>query len=223
MFKVEETGPEIQGNNVRFRIYLPSIEKEHDFSVKVYVINKRDQFDVKVPAKAYTLNPEPTSPADDTLWGEVAKSRWCSEFIPMEPGTYIYRFEISGPELGSGNKMRSLCFGDPCARETDIGIFSVFRIPAEKPSAWEDSTFKVPPLDEIILYELNVAEFGGTFTGVADRIPLLAQSGRQCHRAAAYQQYCRADAVGLHAELLFNSGRTFWRSGRITASRSGVP
>ena len=177
MFKVEETGPEIQGNNVRFRIYLPSIEKEHDFSVKVYVINKRDQFDVKVPAKAYTLNPEPTSPADDTLWGEVAKSRWCSEFIPMEPGTYIYRFEISGPELGSGNKVRSLYFGDPCARETDIGIFSVFRIPAEKPPAWEDSTFKVPPLNEIILYELNVAEFGDTFTGVANRIPYLLSLG----------------------------------------------
>lgn len=177
MFRVEETGPEIQGNNVRFRIYLPSIEKEKGFSVTVYVINKKDQFDVKVPANLYPLHPEPISPASDPLWGEISKNRWCSEFILMEPGTYIYRFEISGPDPGSGNKVRSLYFGDPCARETDIGIFSVFRIPAEKPPTWEDGAFKVPSLDEIILYELNVAEFGGTFTGVADRIPYLLSLG----------------------------------------------
>jgi maltooligosyltrehalose trehalohydrolase len=177
MFRVEETGPEIQGNNVRFRIYLPSIEKDRGFSLKVYVINKRGQFDVNVPADIYELAPEPANPASDAVWGMVAKSHWCSKFIPMEPGTYLYRFEISGPERGSGNKVRSLYFGDPCARETDAGVFSVFRIPAEAPPRWEDGAFKVPPIDEIILYELNVAEFGGTFAGVADRIPYLLSLG----------------------------------------------
>lgn len=177
MFKVEETGPKIEDNNVRFRIYLPSIDEDRGFSVKVYVINKIDQFDVNVPAKVYSLAPEPANPANDAEWGDVAKTRWCSGLISMDPGTYLYRFEISGPERESGDKVRSLYFGDPCARETDAGIFSVFRIPAETPPPWEDGTFKVPPLDEIILYELNVAEFGGTFAGVADRIPYLKSLG----------------------------------------------
>lgn len=148
MFKVDETDPEINGNNVRFRIYLPSIEKDKNFSVKVYVINKRDQFNINITAQDYPIAPEPISTVGDTLYGEIVKSRWCSDFIQMDPGTYIYRFEITGPELGSENTVRSLYFGDPCARETDTGIFSVFCIPAEKPPIWEDNTFKVPPLDE---------------------------------------------------------------------------
>lgn len=177
LFRVEETGPEIQGNNVRFRIHLPSIEKDLGFSLKVYVINKKFQFDVNVPANVYDLAPEPANPSGDDMWGQIAKSRWCSEFITMEPGTYLYRFEISGPLLGNGNMVRSLYFGDPCARETDAGVFSVFRIPADVPQQWDDGGFKVPPLDEIVLYELNVAEFGGTFEGVADRIPYLLSIG----------------------------------------------
>ncbi len=177
MFKAEETGPEIQGNNVRFRIYLPNVEVDRGFSVKVYVIDKIGQFDVKVKAEDHVLTPEPADPSGDALWGDIAKTRWCSDLIPMDPGTYLYRFEISGPDKKSGDKVRSLYFGDPCARETDAGIFSVFRISAETPPSWEDDAFKVPPLDEIVLYELNVAEFGGNFKGVADRIPYLESLG----------------------------------------------
>jgi len=177
MFKAEETGPEIQGDKVRFRIYLPNIEEDRGFSVKVYVINKIGQFDVNVKADVYDLEPEPVNPAGDDEWGEVAKTCWCSKRIRLSPGTYLYRFEISGPDRERGDKVRSLYFGDPCARETDAGIFSVFRIPAETSPPWEDGAFKVPPLDEIVLYELNVAEFGGNFVGVADRIPYLQSLG----------------------------------------------
>ncbi|WP_406661675.1 alpha-amylase family glycosyl hydrolase [Methanolobus sp. ZRKC3] len=177
MFKIEETGPQIQGNDVRFRIDLPGIEQEKGFSAKVYVINKRGQFDVNIAADVYELKPEIASPDEDELWGEIARNRWCSDLIQMESGTYLYRFEISGPEQGNGNKVRSLYFGDPCARETDAGVFSVFHVPVENPAPWEDGTFKLPPLDEVILYELNVAEFGGTFAGVAERIPYLLSLG----------------------------------------------
>ena len=73
--------------------------------------------------------------------------------------------------------MRSLYFGDPCARETDAGIFSVVRVPGYAPFAWSDDSYKTPPLDEVILYELNMAEFGGSFSGVTDRIPYLLSLG----------------------------------------------
>jgi maltooligosyltrehalose trehalohydrolase len=177
MFNVSETGPEIQGNQVRFRIYLPSIEKNHGFTVKVYVINIRDQFDANVPADVYDLNQKPQNPPDDNLWGKIAKTRWQSDLIMLSPGTYLYRFEITGPAHNGGKQVRSLYFGDPCARETDVGVFSVLHIPAAAPYAWNDRNFKVTSMDEIILYELNVAEFGRDFKGVADRIPYLLSLG----------------------------------------------
>ncbi len=177
MFTASESGPEIQGDKVRFRIHLPSVEQGRGFAVKVFVINKQGQLDVNVPADVYYLQPAPPSPAGVSLWGDIEKTRWQSDFITFSSGTYLYRFEISGPARDSAEQVRSLYFGDPCARETDMGIFSVFRIPVQTPPAWSDDTFTVPPLDEIILYELNVAEFGGDFKGVAERIPYLLSLG----------------------------------------------
>ena len=177
MFAASETGPEIQGNLARFRIYLPSIEKDQGFGVKVYVINKQGQFDVNVPADIFDLNQMPLDPSSDNLWGEIDKTRWQSNLHAFLPGTYLYRFEITGPARDGRQQVRSLYFGDPCARETDAGVFSVFQIPAAAPPVWNDGNFMVPPLDEIVLYELNVAEFGGSFKDVADRIPYLLSLG----------------------------------------------
>lgn len=173
MFNNEELGPEVNGNTVRFRIYLPSVEQDKGFSVKVYVIDKQGQFDVNVPATVYDLTPVILNAGDDTAWGDVPKTLWQTTQIPLPDGVYLYRFEITGPAKNSGDQVRSLYFGDPCARETDAGIFSVVRVPIANSFDWKDDTFRVPPLDELILYEMNVAEFGGTFAGVADRIPYL--------------------------------------------------
>ncbi len=177
MFNIDELGPDVKGNKVGFRIYLPSIEKSNGFSVKVYVINKQGQFDVNVPATTYELAPVTPKAGADPLWGELAKTQWRSAEITLADGIYLYRFEITGPARDSGNKVRSLYFGDPCARETDAGVFSVLRVPGEAPYPWDDDSYKLPPLDEVILYEMNVAEFGGTFAGVADRIPYLLSLG----------------------------------------------
>lgn len=176
MFRIEETGPKVRENDARFRILLPGIEESRGFSVKVYLIDKKDQFNVNIRPEIFSLAPESSNP-DDESWGEIAKNNWCSETIPLDPGTYLYRFEITGPERGTGNSVRSLYFGDPFARETDAGIFSVLRIPPETRPAWDDGAFKVPLMEELILYELNVAEFGETFEGVSDRIPYLLSLG----------------------------------------------
>ncbi len=176
MFLLSETGPEIQGNKVRFRILLPGIEPPA-FTVKVYIISKPGQFDVNIPALIHELQVDPILPGASGNWGDIPKNRWVSNFVTLPPGVYLYRFEISGPSPDEGNSVRSLYFGDPFARETDAGIFSVCRLPAPPQFAWNDINFQVPPLDEIILYELNVAEFGTTFGGVAERIPYLVSLG----------------------------------------------
>lgn len=177
MFNVSETGPDIQGSRVRLRIDLPGIEQHRGFAVKAYVITKQGQFDATVPAEVYHLDPLPPTTGVDNRWGDVARNRWQSDLITLSPGTYLYRFEITGPGRDGGQPTRSLFFGDPCARETDAGVFSVFHIPKAPSPAWNDDAFRLPPLEEIILYELNVAEFGGDFKGVADRIPYLLSLG----------------------------------------------
>ncbi len=177
MFSASETGPNVGEDGVRFRICLPGIEKNRGFTVKAYVIDRQGQFDANVPAEVHDLHPALPKTAAESLWGDIAKTTWLSDLVALPPGTYLYRFEIIGPAREGGQQARSLFFGDPCARETDAGIFSVFQIPARKPPAWNDDSFKVPPLDETILYELNVAEFGGTFAGVAARIPYLLSLG----------------------------------------------
>ncbi len=177
MFTLTETGPEIRGNKVRFRIYLPGIDPG-GFTVRVYMISKPGQFDVNIPANVHDLSMQPSGSPGQKLWGDVPKNLWMSEFITMPPGIYLYRFEITRQPPAPGEEVvRSMYFGDPFARETDAGIFSVFRIPASSSFAWHDAAFKVLPLEEIILYELNVAEFGSTFAGVAARIPYFTSLG----------------------------------------------
>jgi maltooligosyltrehalose trehalohydrolase len=177
MFNLEELGPAVNGNNVRFQISLPSIEKKKNFSVKVLVINKQEQFDVNVRANEYKLEPAPMAFGTENLWGDIVKTQWRSEKILLPDGIYLYRFEITGPSRDSSEQIRSLYFGDPCARETDAGVFSVVTIPSREPFNWSDDAYRVPALNDMILYELNVAEFGGTFDGIADRLPYLISLG----------------------------------------------
>ncbi len=175
MFNISETGPEIQGTRVRFRIYLPNIRKESGFSVRVYIIGKKGQFDVEVPAIKMPL--QPVNDQEDFEWGESPKSLWRSEWAELTAGIWLYRFRITGPSKEDGKTVGSLFFGDPCARETDAGVFSVFRIEDTGHIHWNDQQFVVPPTKDLILYEINVAEFSGSFYGVAGRIPYLKSLG----------------------------------------------
>jgi 1,4-alpha-glucan branching enzyme len=177
MFDSSETGPEITGNTVRFRVFLPSIDQNRGFAVKAYVIAKAGQFDANVPPTICDLTPAPTPAGVNPAWGDVNKTCWQSQPLSLNPGVYLYRFEITGPANGGTGQVRSLYFGDPCARETDTGVFSVLRMPANAPFQWTDTAFKVPTLDDVVMYEMNVAEFAGTFSGVAARIPYLCSLG----------------------------------------------
>jgi 1,4-alpha-glucan branching enzyme len=113
-----------------------------------------------------------------TSWGDVAKTRWQSDRITLSAGGLSLPLRNHRPRHATtGDQTRSLFFGDPCARETDAGVFSVFHVPRAASPAWTDGAFKLPPLEAVILYELNVAEFGGDFKGVADRIPYLRSLG----------------------------------------------
>src|SRR5207253_10771818 len=78
---------------------------------------------------------------------------------------------------------KSLLFGSqiPFARATEIGELSAFTL-ARDPSLfeWSDANNKTPELDDLAVYELQVAEFNDTFDGVIDRLDYLQSLGINC-------------------------------------------
>lgn len=173
MFLLSEVGPEIAGMTVRLRICLPGIPVQA--VVFVYITAKRDQFDPRVKSRQVALQADPPA---DPLWGEVEKNRWSTPPLSDLPaGTYLYRFEIVAQRMDGSGPAKSIYFGDPFARETGGGIFSIFQLPQPPPTPIDHGSFLVPRAADLVIYELNVAEFGGSFMAVAERIHYLKSLG----------------------------------------------
>jgi 1,4-alpha-glucan branching enzyme len=69
-------------------------------------------------------------------------------------------------------------FTDPFALSTDVGELGAFDFPDLSDSfAWGDKAFKVPEIDDLVVYELQVEEFNVTFDGVIERIAYLKSLG----------------------------------------------
>ncbi len=169
---INNYGVKVLNKNVTFRIPLPYITSS-DFEVKVLVIAKYEQFDESVPPLELALNYSPR-PNNNTEWGDTPEDLWISEQISLETGLYFYRFEI----IKLANKSNSIYFGDPFAKETSSGVFSIFRVPVNNSSFnWSENNFQVPKFNDAIIYELNVAEFNNDFQGIIDRIPYLKSLG----------------------------------------------
>jgi 1,4-alpha-glucan branching enzyme len=86
------------------------------------------------------------------------------------------------PPGSDSQSVVTLWFTDPFARATDdVGELSAFSTPASQPDfAWTDATWKVPELADLVVYELHVEEFNGTFDGVVERLAYLKSLGVTC-------------------------------------------
>jgi len=174
MFDINEVGAKVTGNSVEFRIYLPNITPDR-FKVIAYLISKEDQFDKDIPSQPISLH---KVEAFDSRWGDLTKDLWISDPITLESGIYLYRYEITGSSKYNPTKtVSSLYFGDPFARDTADGIFSVVKIGQETQPLESNPTFKVPALKDAIIYEIDVAEFNRNFEGIVTRIPYLNSLG----------------------------------------------
>src|SRR5207247_3125623 len=69
-------------------------------------------------------------------------------------------------------------FIDPCAREFGAGKLSAFTL-GYQPYVWSDGEthWRTPPLSDIIMYEINIAELGRDLERVGDVIGYLADLG----------------------------------------------
>ncbi len=178
-----------------FGIYLPNITHVKGYQVLVRIIHEKDQFNIDIPAKNFLLTFDDSDPLG--LWHATIN---LSEYKDNKSsfglsGTYLYRYSLlrhtgasvtwsvynpaTKDQFPLQADIVSLFVTDPFATATGIGKLSAFTIsdPPSPPFQWTDEDFQVPPLDDLIVYELQVEEFDASFDGVVQRLDYLTGLG----------------------------------------------
>jgi maltooligosyltrehalose trehalohydrolase len=161
---------------VTFGLWLPWVSAADGNSVSVKIIHEDDQFLQGVPPREFPLAHSVRAPYGDFWSGSapiagtpaaVAGSAWGT------PGRYVYRYAIANPNVGMLDWII-----DPCAREFGVGKLSAFTL-GYQPYAWSEgeADWRTPPLSELIVYEINVAELGGDLDRIRNVIAYLADLG----------------------------------------------
>jgi maltooligosyltrehalose trehalohydrolase len=172
----QEVGARVVGSTVSLGLYLPGLRAGDGFEVRARIIHAADQFVPERPSVAFSLAFDASHALG--LWNRsvdlaVAPAPAGSHF--GQNGDYLYRFEL----LRNGDVVTKV-FLDPFATRNGPGLLSVFTLGPVTPFAWTDNAYVTPPLDELIVYELNVAQFYGSFDGVAARLDYLEGLGVNC-------------------------------------------
>jgi 1,4-alpha-glucan branching enzyme len=98
-----------------------------------------------------------------------------------QEGTYLYRYQLWWTPPGGSRQLLTRWFTDPFARMTDVGELSAVTLDrAGGLFNWTDAAYKTPELDDLVVYELQVEEFNGTFDGVVERLDYLGSLGVNC-------------------------------------------
>lgn len=188
------TNPE-GGFATSFGIYLPNITYAEGYQVIVRIIHEMDQFNIDIPTKKFLLTFDKSDPLG--LWHatiNLNEYKDAKSFFGTY-GTYLYSYSLLRP---GGNSVTlpvynpvtrdqfnmqadviSLFIADPFATATGIGKLSAFTIsdPPPQPFQWTDKDFKVSAVDDLIVYELQVEQFDGSFDGIARRLDYLTSLG----------------------------------------------
>lgn len=168
-------------SSVRFGLYLPGIVPADGFRVAVRVVHRDDRFTSGVATQDVELE-WVTGSAND-LWTATmpieppggAAAVTAGRF--GQPGSYLYRYQLF---QGPGKAPLVEWFTDPFARDTDVGELAAVKVPKGGDGGafqWSDVGFRVPAIDDCVVYELQVEEFNGTFDGVIERLDYLDALG----------------------------------------------
>ncbi|HEY5989680.1 MAG TPA: alpha-amylase family glycosyl hydrolase [Streptosporangiaceae bacterium] len=170
-----QTGP----SSLRFGVLLPWVTPDNGQAVHVLAIHERDQYLQEIPAVEISLQ-HSAHPEYGDLWsGDVdltaardlpGQSHWGT------PGRYAYRLAVTDPNRG-----RIDWVIDPYARDFGVGKQSAVVVGAQ-PYRWSvaDGAWRVPELRDLIMYEINLAEFHVDLAGAIERLDYLADLGVNC-------------------------------------------
>jgi 1,4-alpha-glucan branching enzyme len=171
---VVASDPDTNGVRVRFGLYLPGIDA--GFQVIVLVIHAVDRFTPGISPQAFDLQA-----GTDGMWTAKATIRPQPGTNFGRPGRYLYRYRLLRV-VGGSQQVITPWFTDPFARASDeVGQLSAFDTPGSVPAfQWHDDDWKVPEFADLVVYELHVGEFNGSFDGLVDRLPYLTSLGVTC-------------------------------------------
>lgn len=171
---------EVADRQLEFGLFLPWVSAADGNRIWLKIIHEDDQFLQDVPPTRFELA-HSVDPAYGDYWStqiDLAadprpghRSHW------GQPGRYVYRFALERPDMpGEADWII-----DPFAREFAVGKLSAITV-GYQPHVWGDGErdWKVPALDDLVMYELMINEFGGGVDGTVDRLDYLAAMGVNC-------------------------------------------
>ncbi len=158
-----DLGAKVGPNGVYFSAFLPSLGT--DISARVQVVREQDFYEPS-KRKEYILAYDQTT----NLWSTSVAT---IDFgVDADEVTFLYWFDIARGDRVSHFQV------DPYAREFGLGKYSAFTI--NLPPKPQSIQVEDLPLEETIMYELNIMEFGGTIQGCTNRLDYLQDLGVNC-------------------------------------------
>ncbi len=138
-----------------------------------YSSEKETAFTVWAPERRsleLVLEEDDGSPLDVRPLARDAQGCWSGVFGDVRPGA-LYRYRLDGAADHT--------FPDPASRFQPRGVHGPSQVVDHRAFQWTDHSWRTPPLDRLVIYELHTGTFSpeGTFGGIVDRVPYLAQLG----------------------------------------------
>ena len=159
-----------------FGFLLPWVSAADGNRLRVRIIHEADQFLQDIPPLEFELA-HGIDPDYGDVWSGQAdiaavppphpRSAWGS------PGRYVYRYCLDNPSAGEIDWII-----DPFAREFGVGKLSAITL-GYRDHEWSEheAIWRTPALDDLVIYELMISEFGGSVDGTIDRLDYLADLG----------------------------------------------
>lgn len=181
LIPVDDLSVKIQNAEVAFGILLPEIFAAEGYRVFVKIIHEHEQFLQDVPAIIIELEEKPHQKLNEygPYWHgkiDITSIEGINSTHWGTPGKYLYRFALESP----GSKKVDWIV-DPFARNFGMGKQSSFTIGGNGSFSWtqitEEKKWKIPKLDELIVYEMMIHEFIGDFNKSMRMLDYLADMG----------------------------------------------
>ena len=183
LLPLSKLGPrEVSPGMVTFGLFLPWVKASDGYRVVLKILHENDQFLQEIRSKEFPLT-QSSDPVYGDYWSTPSpisidpsgrthfQSAWGNK------GTYIYRYQVYRHD--DQNPVDWVI--DPYAREFGVGKMSAFTLGYED-YHWsaDEAKWKTPKLNDLVVYELMINEFGGSIDGAIAHLRYLADLGVNC-------------------------------------------